>query len=71
MPRELEEWGGDVHLPAWLRRLLRRPAPADDTPERSREAPKAPTDSVARAANRAAGGELLNDLYWEGRRKRR
>ena len=70
MPRELEEWGGDVRVPGWLRRLLRRPAPADDTPERAREAPTAPTDSVARAANRAAGGGLLNDLYWEERRKR-
>jgi hypothetical protein len=36
MPRQLESWGGEVHLPHWLHRLLRRPEP-EDSPERARE----------------------------------
>ena len=32
MTRELEPWGGDVRLPRWLRRLLRRPEDVGDTP---------------------------------------
>jgi hypothetical protein len=35
MAREPEEWGGEVRLPTWLRRMLRRPAPRDNTPERA------------------------------------
>ena len=31
MPQEA--WGGDVELPRWLRRVLRRPEPLGDTPE--------------------------------------
>jgi hypothetical protein len=37
MGRQLEEWGGEVRLPAWLRRALRRPQPVDDTLERRSE----------------------------------
>jgi hypothetical protein len=36
MSREPEFWGGELHVPGWLRRLRKRP-PADDTPERQRE----------------------------------
>jgi hypothetical protein len=72
MPKqELEEWGGEVHLPRWLRRVLRRPDPLGDTPERSSEwTPPPPQRSVAENANRAATG-VMADLYREGREGRR
>jgi hypothetical protein len=72
MPRELEPWGGDVRLPRWMRRLLRRPAAHGDTPQRAHERHKGdhPEKSVARAADRAAVGPL-SDLYREGRKDRR
>jgi hypothetical protein len=70
--RDLEPWGGEVHLPRWLRRLLRRPEGPADTPERAHERRKgeAPSKSVAANADRAAVG-ILSDLYREGRQKRR
>jgi hypothetical protein len=72
MPKpELEEWGGEVRVPRWVRRLLRRPAPPGDTPERAHEPRTAGRDrSVTENANRAASGALV-DLYNEGKRKRR
>jgi hypothetical protein len=72
MARDLEPWGGDVRLPRWLRRLLRRPEDAGETPERAHERRKGrqPEKSVAAAADRAAVG-ILSDLYSEGRGKRR
>lgn len=36
MPRQLEPWGGEVHVPRWVRRLTRRPDPGD-SPERAQE----------------------------------
>jgi hypothetical protein len=36
MTRQREPWGGELHLPAWLRRRKNRAAPGD-TPERARE----------------------------------
>ena len=72
MQRELEPWGGEVHLPRWLRRLLRRPPEPDDTPERRQE-PRRPSGSdasVLQNANRAASGPMV-DLYSEGRDLRR
>jgi len=70
MAREPEQWGGEVHLPGWLRRLLRRPPPAGDTPERIREGPETkPTVSVGQNADRASVG-ALTEMYHEGRRKR-
>jgi hypothetical protein len=69
--RELEQWGGEVHLPRWLRRLLRRPEPPGDTPEHDSEwHPPARERSVAENANRAATG-VMADLYSEGRQNRR
>ena len=71
MARELEPWGGEVHMPSWLRRLLRRPAPAGATPEAAHEARKAQsTVSAAQNADRAAVGSL-SELYAEGRQERR
>jgi hypothetical protein len=57
MPQELQPWGGEVHLPGWVRWLLRRPAPSD-TPERTHEArqPKDPGVSVLENADRAVFG---------------
>jgi hypothetical protein len=36
MPRQPEPWGGDVHLPRWLRRGRQREE-TGDTPERQHE----------------------------------
>jgi hypothetical protein len=57
MPRELQPWGGDVHLPNWVHRLLRRPLPTD-TPERIHEArqPREPEVTVLENADRAIFG---------------
>jgi hypothetical protein len=65
MPQE--PWGGEVHLPRWMRKLMHRPEPPGDTPERAHEARK-PTEgpSVVENANRASVG-ALGDLYSEGR----
>jgi hypothetical protein len=62
-----EPWGGEVHLPRWMRKLMHRPEPPGDTPERAHEARK-PTEgpSVVENANRASVG-ALGDLYSEGR----
>lgn len=77
MQRELEEWGGAVRLPSWLRRLLRRADSAPDTPERAHEArtgggqsaggghPADPTDG---APVEVLGRGALSDLYRERRR---
>jgi hypothetical protein len=71
MARELEPWGGEVHMPGWLRRLLHRQAPPGDTPEHAHERREPrPTTSVAENANRAATGSLV-DLYREGRGQKR
>jgi hypothetical protein len=72
MARDLEPWGGDVRMPRWMRRLLRRPEHPADTPERAHERQKgqAPDKSVAQAADRAGVGPL-SELYREGRQKRR
>jgi hypothetical protein len=71
MARELEPWGGEVHLPRWLRRVLRlRPEP-EDTPQRAHEAKGPQSDrTVLENANRAATGAVV-DLYKEGREVRR
>jgi hypothetical protein len=70
--RELEEWGGEVHVPRWVRKVLHRPAPPGDTAEKQSEwtPPPPPERSVAENANRANTG-VLTDLYREGREGRR
>jgi hypothetical protein len=68
--RQQEEWGGEVHMPRWLRRLLRRPEPPEDTPDAAHEARKPQQGpSVAKNADRASVG-VLSDLYREGKGKR-
>jgi hypothetical protein len=57
MPRDLEPWGGELQMPGWLRRLLRRSDGPGDSPERMREPrPQAPDVSVAENVNRAVLG---------------
>jgi hypothetical protein len=69
--RNQEAWGGEVRMPRWLRRMLRRPEALGDTPEAAHEKRKAkPERSVAENADRAAVG-VLPELYRERRRKRR
>jgi hypothetical protein len=58
MSRELEPWGGQVHLlPGWVRRLLHRPE-SSDTEERAHERrqPQYPEVSAAENADRAIFG---------------
>ena len=69
--RQQEAWGGEVRMPDWLRRMLRRPEPLGDTEEGAHEARKPQAGpSVAQNADRASVG-ALSDLYREGRTKRR
>lgn len=69
--RQQEAWGGEVRMPGWMRKVLRRPDPVGDTPEAAHEARKAqPSASVMENANRASIG-ALGEIYHEGRRKRR
>jgi hypothetical protein len=72
MARELEEWGGEVRVPGWVRKVLRLGPPAEDSPERRAEAHRrtASTTTVGQNADKAGAG-ALTELYWEGRRKRR
>ena len=66
-----DAWGGEVRMPRWLGRLLRRPEPPGDTPEGAHEARKPQgRPSVAANADRASVG-ALSDLYREGRTRRR
>ena len=70
--RPQEAWGGELHTPRWLRRLLRRPEPPGDTPEGAHERRKpAAGPSVLENANRGAGMSGLVDSYSEGREQRR
>ena len=66
-----EGWGGEVTLPRWLRRVLRRPEPLGPTEEAVHEARKpVPGPSVGENADRAAAGPMT-ELYHEGRAARR
>ena len=68
--RQLEPWGGEVHMPRWMRRVLRRPDLSEDTPEAAHEKRKEhPGGSVLENADRAAAGPMTQ-LYVEGRTKR-
>lgn len=72
MARDLEQWGGEVRLPNWLRRVLRRPAQPELTPEQAHEARKARAQSnvsVGANVDRAAVGPMT-EMYHEGRAAR-
>jgi len=69
--RQQEPWGGEVRMPGWLRRLLRRPVPLEDTVEGAHEARKPQSGpSVGENADRAAVG-VMSELYHQGRTERR
>jgi hypothetical protein len=69
MPQE--QWGGDVHMPRWMRRVLHRPEPPGDTEERAHEA-RQPQElpTVGQNADRAIAG-AMTELYFEGREARK
>lgn len=69
--RQQEAWGGEVQMPRWLRRVLRRPEPLGPTAEAAHEARQPQSGpSVLENANRASVGAMA-DLYREGRTRRR
>lgn len=65
MAQGLDSWGGEVRLPRWLRRLLRRPPDPGDSRERVREQtrqerqPEQPNTSVAENIHRAGSGTFF------------
>ena len=68
--RQLEPWGGEVHMPRWMRKVLRRSGLAEDTPEARHEKRKEqPSGSVLENADRAGAGPMTQ-LYVEARTKR-
>ena len=68
--RQLEPWGGEVHMPGWMRKLLRRRDAAQDTPEARHEKRKhQPGGSVLENADRAGAGPMTQ-MYVEARTKR-
>jgi hypothetical protein len=67
MPQEA--WGGDVQMPRWMRKLMHRPDPPGDTPERvheSRQSQDGPT--VGENVDKAVAGGITQ-IYWEDRTK--
>jgi len=58
MPGEPQAWGGDVRLPGWLRRLLRRPPEAANTPEAAHERRQPQRSEYARLEHMRAAGTL-------------
>ena len=69
--RQQEAWGGEVRMPRWLRRMLRRPVPLEDTPEGAHEARKPQSGPSVRQGAGRGGGDLMSNLYHEGRAERR
>jgi hypothetical protein len=70
MSPQPEQWGGEVKMPRWMRRILRRPDESEDTPEAAHEKRRPQSGpSVLENANRAASGALA-DLYNEDRRNK-
>lgn len=67
MAREQEDWGGEVRLPGWLRRLLRRPDPEVPTPQVAHEARKARSTLTA---EQKANAHRTQFSYDNPRRKR-
>ena len=69
--RQQEAWGGEVKMPRWLRRMLRRPDLPGPTEEAVHEARK-PVDgpTVGQNVDRAVAGPMT-ELYHEGREARR
>jgi hypothetical protein len=57
MAREPEAWGGEVRLPRWLQRVLRREAQTD-TPEGAHEARKSDATDYRRLEHMRAAGTV-------------
>jgi hypothetical protein len=56
--RQQEAWGGEVRMPRWLRRVLRRPEPSVSSPEAAREANRQRSSSSAANADGTALGPM-------------
>jgi len=72
MPRELEPWGGELRMPGWLRRLLRRGPAPEDSWECVHERRNQETSTVTPQMNadRAIFGPF-SDAYPDERARRR
>ena len=72
MPRELEPWGGELRMPGWLRRMLRRGPAPDDGAERVHERRNAETtvETPLMAIDRAIFGPF-SEAYPDKRAPRR
>jgi hypothetical protein len=51
MERQLEPWGGELRMPGWLRRVLRRGTAPADTPELVHERRNAETTTMTPLMN--------------------
>jgi hypothetical protein len=73
MPRELEPWGGDLRLPRWLRRMMRRPEDPGPSGERvhERRQPQDANVSVAENVDRAVFGGFSEGHPGNRRERRR
>jgi hypothetical protein len=62
--KQLESWGGEVHLPRWLRR--RRTSDPSDTPERVKEGDRTqePERSVLENVDKAMGATGLSGAMY-------
>jgi hypothetical protein len=58
MARDHQPWGGEIRIPGWLRRLLRRPASAEDTPEAFHERRNPQQSEYAALEHMRAAGTL-------------
>ena len=58
MSQEPQAWGGEVRLPGWMRRVLRRPPEPANTPEVAHEARRAHTSDDAALEHMRAAGTL-------------
>ena len=58
MPEGSQAWGGEVRVPGWLRRLLRRPAEPSDTPEAAHEARQSQRSDYERLEHMRAAGSV-------------
>ena len=58
MPQEPQAWGGEVRLPGWPCRLLRRRRESTDTAEAAHEARQPQQSDYARLEHMRAAGTL-------------
>ena len=72
MPRELEPWGGELRMPRWMRRVMRRGPAPEDSPERAHERRNAetPVETPLMAIDRAILGPF-SQAYPDKRAGRR